>query len=183
MEVPGHLYLFISTIICIFVLMVKRITKICRNCNQSFDADRKEHSRGNAHYCSLSCVAKYPKEHKHNKICKQCARDFTSVSNNASFCSNICKQRNYRQRSKHDSFSIKTLYKLLDNSACQICSWNETTCDIHHILPVSKGGKNVVENLIVLCPNHHRLADRNLISQDELLSLIKDRTISSSYGL
>jgi hypothetical protein len=31
------------------------------------------------------------------------------------------------------------------------------TLDIHHLAPVSKGGKNDPDNLLVLCPNCHRL--------------------------
>ena len=34
--------------------------------------------------------------------------------------------------------------------------------------------------LIVLCPNCHRLAHRNLLSEDKLKELINFRTISSS---
>ena len=40
--------------------------------------------------------------------------------------------------------------------------------DVHHIIPIEKGGTNKESNLIVLCPNHHRKADRGLISRERL---------------
>lgn len=45
--------------------------------------------------------------------------------------------------------------------ACEICGWNEATCDVHHRIPKSMGGKNTIENAIVLCPNHHRIAHQH----------------------
>jgi 5-methylcytosine-specific restriction endonuclease McrA len=40
--------------------------------------------------------------------------------------------------------------------------------DVHHILPRSEGGTNRDGNLIVLCPTHHRLADRGAIPRKRL---------------
>lgn len=45
--------------------------------------------------------------------------------------------------------------------ACEICGWNEATCDVHHRIPKNRGGKNTIENAIVLCPNHHRIAHQH----------------------
>ena len=56
------------------------------------------------------------------------------------------------------------------NAGCSNCSWNAAVCDIHHIIPLSKGGSNKHNNLSYLCPNCHRLAHKelliNLISLD-----------------
>lgn len=51
---------------------------------------------------------------------------------------------------------------------CALCGWKEEACDAHHITPVAEGGLNIVSNMILLCPNHHRLADRRKISTDVL---------------
>jgi predicted restriction endonuclease len=49
-----------------------------------------------------------------------------------------------------------------------VCGWEEAACDGHHIRPVGKGGKNALANVIVLCPNHHRLADVGKLTEDDL---------------
>jgi len=40
---------------------------------------------------------------------------------------------------------------------CSVCGWDKEECDCHHKIPFSKGGKNTIENAIVLCPNCHRV--------------------------
>lgn len=40
--------------------------------------------------------------------------------------------------------------------------------DVHHIVPRREGGTNKDSNLIVLCPSHHRLADRGAIPRRRL---------------
>lgn len=51
------------------------------------------------------------------------------------------------------------------------CEWCETRIDapdVHHIEPRGEGGPNEPRNLIVLCPNCHRKADRGMISRSKL---------------
>lgn len=51
------------------------------------------------------------------------------------------------------------------------CEWCETRVDspdVHHITPRSEGGANRSGNLIVLCPNCHRKADRGIIGRSKL---------------
>jgi 5-methylcytosine-specific restriction endonuclease McrA len=49
------------------------------------------------------------------------------------------------------------------NNQCAFCAF--TMSDVHHITPRSKGGNNAPENLIVLCPNHHRLCHHGLLAE------------------
>jgi len=42
------------------------------------------------------------------------------------------------------------------------------TLEVHHITPRAEGGTNDENNLIVLCNNHHHLADRGAIPKDRL---------------
>ncbi|MBK7760107.1 MAG: HNH endonuclease [Deltaproteobacteria bacterium] len=45
---------------------------------------------------------------------------------------------------------------------CQICGWDPSAvyhrqlCEGHHIQWLSRGGWDTLDNLILLCPNHHR---------------------------
>ena len=76
---------------------------------------------------------------------------------------------------------MKTLARKMQTLPCQICGWNEATRDIHHIIPVSKGGKNIDSNLIAVCPNHHRMIHSKLISETDLFHYksLNLQTISS----
>ena len=46
----------------------------------------------------------------------------------------------------------------INGSSCERCGWREASCDVHHKTPRSKGGKNIVSNGVVLCPNCHRVS-------------------------
>ena len=157
--------------------------KICKTCGKSFQADIREINRGNGKYCSLSCAAKAPKSLQYKHLCKHCGREFDSSRKNTKYCSDSCKQKNYRARSKNTSLegiSIKSLYKLFENTPCEICGWDKTSRDLHHIIEVSNGGTNELTNLICVCPNCHRMIHNNLISENEVLNFVEIRTISSS---
>ena len=45
---------------------------------------------------------------------------------------------------------------------CYVCGFDEVV-EVHHIIPKAVGGNDVIENLILLCPNHHALADRGAL--------------------
>lgn len=54
-----------------------------------------------------------------------------------------------------------------DKGKCRICGF-DVIVHVHHIKPKRNNGNNELDNLITLCPNHHAMADRKLISQKEL---------------
>jgi hypothetical protein len=162
-----------------------KIKTNCQKCNKSFFADIKELNRGNAKFCSISCSSKNPKQLQYYNICKHCGKSFSTASKNSKYCSLICKQKNYRlkQKSSENEICIKMYYKLFKDIPCEICNWNKTTRDLHHILEISKGGKNELENLICVCPNCHRMIHNNLISKEDIQYVIENRTISSSCNI
>lgn len=45
---------------------------------------------------------------------------------------------------------------------CMVCSFDEIV-EVHHIKPRYLGGGDELENLALLCPNHHAMADRRMI--------------------
>lgn len=158
------------------------IEKECEFCHKKFMADTRELNRGNAKFCSLSCAAKsrnIDKPLKHCK-CSICGKEFLSINPKAKYCSNKCKCKHYRQLIATEQNGTKKLQSILLTLPCANCEWNIGPRDVHHILPVCKGGKNEMNNLITLCPNCHRLAHRNLLSEDKLKELVYLRTISSS---
>lgn len=80
---------------------------------------------------------------------------------------------NCKNNMRHGYYSIINTYKK-QNPYCENCEWQETICDLHHIIPLSKGGTNDHLNLITLCPNCHRLVHRGIILLSELQE-IKNR--------
>ncbi len=66
----------------------------------------------------------------------------------------------YRQAPARNKNLAKELQKLYDGK-CQICLWNprkiysESLCHGHHVHWLSRGGKDCLENMVLICPNHH----------------------------
>lgn len=88
---------------------------------------------------------------------------------------------NSKQRLDFRSKNRKLLKDIARNYNCQcaICGWHLPTlsgkgwhyqggCDLHHIIPYRDNGGETKENLILLCPNCHKLADNDIITVDEL---------------
>lgn len=73
-----------------------------------------------------------------------------------------------------------SLYKLWGGK-CAICGFDEVI-EVHHIIPRRIGGTDELENLIVLCPNHHSLADRGMIVINKLRERI-DEVINKNIEL
>lgn len=76
-------------------------------------------------------------------------------------------------------FSKRTVMKILKRmkAKCSICGWNESTCDVHHIVAKKDGGTNEMSNLICVCPNCHRVChttDKYSIDFLKTLSLDKE---------
>ena len=55
----------------------------------------------------------------------------------------------------------KNLIKQRGSLRCEICGWGKglsyELLQAHHIIPISCGGKDIKNNVIILCPNHHRI--------------------------
>lgn len=111
-------------------------------------------------------------------ICKHCKKDF-ATPRDLNFHIGISHSDDSNRRKKNcaKSFSGKVPDNLFDvssrtaskilkrmNVGCSICGWNEASCDVHHIVPKKNGGSNDHDNLTILCPNCHRKAHENLVT-------------------
>ena len=103
-------------------------------------------------------------------ICEICGKSFLTnktIRKDRHIRCDECKQ--HRKHSKEQEInsildcSKRTISKILNRSkiGCAICGWNESTCDIHHIIEKCNGGTDDVSNLIIVCPNHHRIIHTN----------------------
>jgi 5-methylcytosine-specific restriction endonuclease McrA len=69
------------------------------------------------------------------------------------------------------------------NICCATCGWKEASCDIHHIIPKSKGGTDEHNNLTHICPNCHRLAHEGKLTKFvSLQEQIGDSWINNYYA-
>jgi 5-methylcytosine-specific restriction endonuclease McrA len=75
----------------------------------------------------------------------------------------------------------KRLVLRRDGARCQVCGF-DTLVEVHHIIPRRHGGPDTLDNLITLCPNHHTMADRGLISVEELRALLTEPTFIRLAG-
>ena len=60
-----------------------------------------------------------------------------------------------------------------DYSKCCICEWGLGSIDLAHIKPHRNGGEYAKDNIVPLCPNHHRLFDRNLLDEEQQAQIEK----------
>jgi len=72
------------------------------------------------------------------------------------------RMRKVRQKAKRDKYRGKRYCRLRARARilrenvkqCKVCG-SDKQLQVHHIIPVSLGGKNNIENLMVVCNNCH----------------------------
>lgn len=77
--------------------------------------------------------------------------------------------------------NVVQLLKNIYENTCQICDVkveigiNDYMSEVHHIKPLGKkhNGPDIMENMIVVCPNHHTMLDRGAIALNLTNKLIK----------
>jgi HNH endonuclease len=126
--------------------------------------------------------------------CQNCGHEYYVKPNRAAqskFCSRAChnsyrfgrprasyvhrdttgdKNPNYRGTANKTT-GRQTAFRSFPK-VCMICGF-DVVVTVHHIIPRRLGGTNELENLVVLCPNHHAMADKGLISVDELKLIVR----------
>ena len=78
---------------------------------------------------------------------------------------------------------LSTLLKEKYGDHCQICDLileveKGFFCDTHHVVPLKNGGTDTSDNVVVICPNHHRLLDRSvskIVSKTPLKMVIENK--------
>jgi len=124
---------------------------------------------------------------KYNYVCEKCECEFESIkirSGKKIHCNN-CKRIVVHAKSKEEINTIldlakTTVVKILYRAKrkCERCGWNESTLDIHHINGKKIENCNNLSNLVILCPNCHRLVHTHKIKKEELYQLSMDNTFS-----
>jgi len=123
-------------------------------------------------------------------ICEKCRNTFFSTKirdNHKKHCNN-CKRTVVHFKSKEELNTIldlakTTVVKILHRAKrkCEICGWDKASLDIHHIDGKKIKHPNALKNLVILCPNCHRLVGANKISKEELKKISMDKTFSNWF--
>jgi len=155
------------------------IVKSCEVCGGTIRGYRSRYAR--QRFCSHACrsvwqarnpslFAKRVATTRVSKVCPTCGETFESWrANERIYCSTACwhQVRKYHvmgsrhplwKGSKRTSITIRNLATRHFPNRCTLCGWSEASCDAHHIVPTKDGGENTLANMIMLCPNHHRIA-------------------------
>ena len=151
---------------------MKTINKSCLYCDKVFKASLREHKRGNARFCSISCGSKNRKQEKQpNCVCNFCGNKFykkpahfVNSKSGLRFCSRVCKDE--AQKLKYgiteihpEHYGIDSGYraKALENypNKCNICGYNKyvSVLEVHH--KDKNRSNNKLDNLEILCPTCH----------------------------
>lgn len=168
---------------------VEYVALICPVCNKEFQRNRQQ-VKSDKSYCSRKCAgtvsggkAQRSKTSVAStyKKCLSCGKEFkTHGGKDSKYCSRLCfnKHRsengwgdnnpNYRHGTNRST--AISVAKRHFNMSCMICGF-DIAVTIHHIKPISDGGKNNPDNLSVLCPNHHAMVHKGLIQDSELISI------------
>ena len=132
--------------------------------------------------------------------CPVCQKEFSTNGHRIKYCSFSCARKadvgNTIKRIDDTNRKNKLAYSVYEryNFSCAICKWQATPDiitvnnqkqvargnEIHHITAVKDGGEAKEDNLILLCPNHHKQADLGILTKDELrkyLILYSDKDV------
>ena len=167
----------------------------CLNCGKTITKERP-HRLHKRKYCGRECYHAYTRGPQHPNYdpktkttanCKICDKQFSyykKANHRGLYCSRECAQiafvqegwqagennANWKGYKRTRAVMTQFVHRHMPPS-CAICGWNICSCDGHHIIPVKEGGEHILTNIIMLCPNHHRMARCGLISKSELKEL------------
>jgi len=104
------------------------------------------------------------KKMKKIRICKNCNKEIENPKWNQLYCCDGCRGEDYDKKNQ--------LKK--KQNGCVICGFWRFT-ESHHIIKQINWGSNTKNNLVNLCPNHHKMADSCRYGE-EFLKLLKKKT-------
>lgn len=168
----------------------------CSNCYKEFNKlpNQIKRSKTGFHYCSRSCAVTtnnslFPKRiinplricecgnRKDIKaeLCVKCV-NFNHIKRANSYSLEECisKYAGSLKYIKVRTYAKKKFYHLQIPKICKLCGFDRIV-ELCHIKPISSFSNetllseiNSLQNLVYLCPNHHSLLDKDLLTQEEI---------------
>ena len=164
--------------------------KYCLTCNTRLPWREGKKEREQAKFCCNECKFAWqkknpPRPRKGRAVtpCATCGKPvhyLPSQRRNGEgniYCDRVCKGIGHSKLmtgrrpangvySSVHSFRATVRREFYDR--CAICGWDEAPCDVAHIEARKNGGYDTLENVTMLCPNHHRLFDLGKISVETI---------------
>lgn len=154
----------------------------CKHCECEFDFEETHKKANHSRWCSKnpkhkdtdslklaqqkSADRRYGKLTSFEVICDQCNSNFEVIERgkqfpkkNKYFCSRSCANSQGGQAKAlldedNGDLSYRTLAMKYLEPKCVVCGF-DTIVEVHHINEIHSD--NRIENLVFLCPNHHRM--------------------------
>lgn len=152
----------------------------CGHCGKEFRTRPYKLKAGKPIFCSIECRHRGI-ERPDTKPCEHCGANVTRRRSafyrggaKKVFCNHKCAGQWRKKNPSSDRLSNygknAKKHRKLYGSQCFICGFDRYI-EFCHIIPAAIGGTTHPSNIIVLCPNHHKLMDRELLTpeEDELL--------------
>ena len=137
----------------------RKVTEvICDNCSNIF-LKRYDLVR-DINFCNRKCYAEWRTQDK-TKCCKKCGIQFEYSRREQIFCSGLCaSKRTKEDRYGNGKLRVENIHNRLKkvgwdgNCMIQGCDYC-ITLDNHRIKSGKEGGLYTLDNICVVCPNHH----------------------------
>ncbi len=151
----------------------------CKVCGKEYET---RNPRG---YCSRKCyglgqtlgLTSRKPGYSLNCICEYCGKEFIrrrkpTRSNPAFYCSNECANKAHGLKRITNRIGVSgeelgDIRRRAKYEKCAICRYDRFV-EVCRILPGITGGIYALNNVVFLCPTHHRLFDRHLLNQEEI---------------
>lgn len=159
------------------------MNRTCKTCSAPFKAI------ANQQYCGNPCLSPTTKLLSRKppppvRPCERCGKHFQPTTPLGKFCSRECREaRDQPPKWKlnpdfeyKDSTWRKYVLEFCGN-VCADCGHAGPELHAHHIIPRSRGGKNVIRNGMALCADCHRLRHDPLTASDDLVERIARRVV------
>jgi len=168
--------------------------KTCQQCGGLIPWRDGRSARENAKFCGNHCKLAYqsenpsrPRIERVTVPCAECGKPVTFLPSQRGsykpgrtdniYCDRKCKGAGHSKimtgrRPSNGIYTSVSTFRWIARKAfydrCSLCGWDEAPCDVAHIVSRKDGGTDDLENVTMLCPNHHRMYDCGLITQDQV---------------
>jgi len=152
------------------------VERVCRFCGKTFLIAESALKRNRGIFCSKQCFydnkKKFSKRAMVFKLYKE-RKTYKEISQILGIPQSTVGYYVYKQKICNrygdgiiNGATRQRIKNLLNINSCELCGYDRIL-DVAHIVPRKDGGKWTLDNVLILCPNCHRLFDKNLLNDEE----------------